>query len=462
MKRARNDEHHEDEAPKKTTHYSNETRNVIVGIARYMRGQGKTWKEIHEICVGSNIKVGKSTLRRWVTNTDASGVLQPTVKRSGRPSKLSADEKEVFAGWMLNQRFEGIPVTTKTGMAFIKKQFKVKVGLRTVENFFRELGFSRRQMKKTASGYRHSHEELIEKYSNWITKHRAKGRLSGLLCSVDATYTSHRADVVWSWLEKGSHAAPLTDGLSSYTNTIYTFIWSDGVNRTPCIMFTHNPAFNDSNEWCTTETRQKVREDFYAMAEEYGISPDRVVYIKSKSKKYVGEKVENIKHCLDMYNWPCGTILSDRGNGFGKKEETVFDAKSLQHVAYPSAVHQWLSPNDCNLHGRAKAVWRTNSPNWKDDVKESLYLMYLFDQTPKEKIINWFKNNLFLDGGRLTTEAVSAQMGEGKKGKSEFHRWCEYRYLTEVKKIVNFPNPRRQSVEDSLDGNYWQRKRGAQ
>ena len=65
----------------------------------------------------------------------------------------------------------------------------------------------------------------------------------------------------------------------------------------------------------------------------------------------------------------------------------------MDHVEYPSAVHQYLSPNDNKVHG-VKSVWYQEYEEL-DDVTRTLRLMQLLDQETEKNGARYFRENIF-------------------------------------------------------------------
>ena len=87
--------------------------------------------------------------------------------------------------------------------------------------------------------------------------------------------------------------------------------------------------------------------------------------------------------------------LSDNGNSFFPAGASVLSELGFrQHITYPSAVHQFLSPNDNRLHGTAKAAWRASRVDHSDDVDSSVLLLHLLDQQTTQHSSHWFERNL--------------------------------------------------------------------
>jgi 3-mercaptopyruvate sulfurtransferase SseA len=159
------------------------------------------------------------------------------------------------------------------------------------------------------------------------------------------------------------------------------------------MLFTHDPRFNPERA-SNIHLRQEQKEAYDAAFREYGIDTDRVVYIEAK-KNYCGESPKHYEDFLKYYNVDKNVlILHDGGNAFKRKKTSIFEENGYEkHVTYPSAVHQYLSPNDNKLHG-VKARWKEKYYKFEDSISPSLYLMQLIDERTTEHSYTYFQNNL--------------------------------------------------------------------
>lgn len=230
------------------------------------------------------------------------------------------------------------------------------------------------------------------------------------------------------------------------------------MNRTPSILVTHNPAFNDAEEYCTTPARRKCRETYYKMSDYYGIDRSRIIYKNVGKRVYVGERAENFRLVLDKYKdefKQSKVFLSDGGSGYKENGESVIEAAGLNHVIYKSAIHQWLSPNDNRHHGRTKGIWKTGNPEWEQDLQETLHLMHIMDNDPKNHMVEDFERNLMLGEGKPTVGRASEILGDGKSKMSNYQEWCDYLYRSSIMKEADLMDPTRSLIPSELDGAYW-------
>lgn len=170
-------------------------------------------------------------------------------------------------------------------------------------------------------------------------------------------------------------------------------ISGDGTNRTPCLMFTHDPKFAPIKN--PTERRKRIREELETALQQYNIKNDRIIYQKS-NKHYFAESPDVYEHFLNHYNIPKNTlILHDNGNAYKRAKVSIFDSNGFKnHVVYPTDVHQYLSPNDNKLHG-CKSIWSQEYYKFENEVSSSIRLMQLIDLETVKNSKRYFQNNLF-------------------------------------------------------------------
>ena len=129
-------------------------------------------------------------------------------------------------------------------------------------------------------------------------------------------------------------------------------------------------------------------------------------------------------------------IFSDNGNAFSTSNDLTVALQSPARAAtYPSCVHQFLSPNDSNHHGRAKAQWRAKNLKKKwdsvDPVTSDLYLLRCLTYDDPEAIAGDFQRNFFL-GKPLPRQATCCslidQKARLKKVKLDYFAICRGEY----------------------------------
>ena len=174
-------------------------------------------------------------------------------------------------------------------------------------------------------------------------------------------------------------------------------ISADGENQTPSMLFTYNPKFN----FKTSKTSYAKLHNLHLKLalKKYKIDKKRIVFMKGNGKKYVGESYSIIKHFLSFYQKigkvsASDLIFHDGGSSYKKQKVSVFDELGFQnHETYPVDVHQYLSPNDNNLHG-CKSKWTEEYYKMKDSISPPLRLMQLLDLDTIKNSKKYFKNNI--------------------------------------------------------------------
>jgi len=142
--------------------------------------------------------------------------------------------------------------------------------------------------------------------------------------------------------------------LSTWTNCIITCNWSDGVDRTPPILFTYNKKFDCSKKlYRETDEEFKSRKakfvKYYIDGTQVGILFQR----GDEKKKYAAEQPAFVDYFMQLYSdaidWKLVYAFTDAGNA---NKKIITNQYGFKHVfVYPPKVHHLLSPNDNNQHG---------------------------------------------------------------------------------------------------------------
>ena len=94
-------------------------------------------------------------------------------------------------------------------------------------------------------------------------------------------------------------------------------------------------------------------------------------------------------------------------------------------MPYPTAVHQYLSPNDNRLHGTAKQSWRASGVDFTDDVSASLSLLNLLDVDLQTHGKTWFSRNILKLTKDSARDIITGR--SGKKNELDEQRRYAYR-----------------------------------
>lgn len=442
-----------------TTNYSTETREVLGRMRALAPKHGIRKADYDALVLEAVPGFGKRSLRRYSSAIEQGTSVFTPDKATGRASKLSAEQKQIGIGFCLHEISERHMVTRQTLKTFFQEKFGVDVTLQTCGNVFKKYCMTRRALKVRTAGYTKTDEELIAEYRQFVVKIRVIIRNHVYVASVDFTYTGHRTERVYGYAPRGTKAPKVDRKITQFTNCIVTIVWHDSVNRTPAMLFSTNRDFMIGGG--KRKDRAGRMTKFEETCRKYGISQKRCVYKGNKlgkKKTFQRETDEILKDMLDFYAdvIPADTIfLSDNGNAFQSKENgepiDLLTYKDYVHEFYPADVHQWLSPNDNKLHGAAKARWRASGVDLKNDVEACVVLLkYLDEETTKSSGL-WFKQNMFLDGGRVTDDDILKVMGGSPTQNAAMFRACHKKYC----KVILKEKSAIDKLEDELDGSYW-------
>ena len=253
-------------------------------------------------------------------------------------------------------------------------------------------------------------------------------------------------------------------------------IWADGINRTPPVLFTFNPAFQTAAEWQTpvngkqrtlTSNRRAQVEHLEAVMDSFGIGMDQVKYVRSEGTKYCAEKEDLVADYFNHYrfDFPRSTVMfRDAGVAFNNVADRATCGRNIRKfVEYPPAVHHLLSPNDNNLHGAAKAKWRASSFYCQDDVTSSLYLLSELTRASQGAVVKHFDRAYMLNPDKPPTlERCTNLFSPGQTAKVAQVEWlksCRLVYTAfSARRVVTRHSPakvRHQHMECDLDGGFW-------
>jgi len=442
---------------------SEEVREALARVGAELQAEGVTNAVYLRVLDRAGYAVSRASLLRWKAATREGRSPFNADKQGGRPRALTKEQRALLVGFILERNFARADVDRRACRAFLKDKLGVELHVNSVGRYLALEDITRQVSRSRTAGQLLTDEELVSQYTAFVCELRRGPVLKNLFASIDFTFTGHRRRVVYTYAPAGGPQPKSGSKLSTFTNCIVTMVWSDGVNRTPAVLFTYNGAFRtDRPTRGKGKRKQKwADEKKYVkdMMAKYGISDMRVVYIgsdKNESKTCVSEKADLVRRFFEIHDPPTVPILTDDGRAFKEKDVDVLKSLGYQRVVYPPAVHQYLSPNDNNLHGEAKAKWRAEFTDWKDDVKVGLRLLQLLDEATVAHSKGWFDRNFMLGGGRVTEKRVATVMSGGAHKKLAYLRDCHRHYRV---KFMGAKDERPRMVCDNdcdLDGAYWQ------
>lgn len=420
--------------PKKTyaaASISDDAKTMIARLYKVQHAQGKRRCEFVADMGQAGYTFSESQLDRWVARINAGDTAVFSTKMSGASVHLMREQRDIAGGWLLSQNLRGISVHLSDYRNFCDEHFGRLLSKATVSRYLKEDGFSYRAMQSKTKGFTVDIVSLRRQLWDWVQTQRKEGLFNiqrSLLASIDFTFTGHRTERNSSFASQGGSQPMSSAAISQYTNCIVTVVWADGINRTPPMLFTYNPAFRQDRS--STARRAALVQHFDDCLNEKGIDVKRIVYVgeeKGESRSYVSESPALPRYFFGHYKVPKrAVILSDLGGSFVDQGKSVLlDLGFQKHACYPAAVHQYLSPNDNRLHGTAKKVWRESDIDYKDDVKSCIFLLHRLDNDIHTQSRMWFDRNMI----ELRESDVEGLIGSAGGKFSNLHKsWLrEYR-----------------------------------
>lgn len=333
-------------------------------------------------------------LYRQIRLVDSHGVTSARVKRAGRKPLLNPTQMEQIWDFVTTKNTNERPVERRHVQTFIRQTLGITGP--TTGNVLARLNMSKKVCQERTSPCKLTKGERVKIYYKFILKLREDNVLNdpSAIASMDVCTDSKGGFKKWGFSPINSGPIKITKVPKPYTSAIVTMVWGDGIDRTPSKLYTHDPFFNPTPG--LTPAKKMKREALTAMLTKLEIDEKRIVYIPRERSKYCGENPGIYEDFLDSYDIPKNTlILHDNGPAYKRKKVHILDARGFpNHRAYPSAVHQWLSPNDNNVHG-CKSKWHAEREDFSNDQERVLRLMQLIALETKERSKKYFRRNIF-------------------------------------------------------------------
>jgi len=326
---------------------------------------------------------------------EATGNTLTRVKTAGCKPLLKQDQIDELYAWVLAKNEKNEEIGRRHVQAFCHEAFGIKISVTSVGELLARLKLTLKRCRTKTTGFLSTKEILEKEYYDWILKMRGKMMFfkdPDLLRSVDVTHTRQPAQTRVTFSPLGSGPQFSKNKTLLYTDAIVTMVSADGKNHTPCLLFTFNPRLAPVQK--DTPRGRRLREELLEALMLYEITEDRIVYTKS-NKHFRGESAEIYKHFFNYYDVPKDAlILHDGGKAYKERKTSIFDSLGFpNHVAYPSRVHQWLSPNDNNLHG-CKTTWKEEYFDFGNEISAPLRLMQLIDCDTVKHSKYYFERNM--------------------------------------------------------------------
>ena len=435
-----------------STELSTDQRELVARLVGPLEVRGISRSIFRDVLADAGITVPKSSLDRWVRAHADTGRIFTAEKVSGAVALLDDEQCEIAAGWVLSRNDSNQVVSLASFSKFCASAFGVKLAQTTAHDYLHALGFSSKVSQVKTSGFTVDVDTLAKMMFEWKSERQRAGDLKGLLASVDFTFTGHRTDRRVTYAPAGGAQPKSSAAITRFTNCIVTVVWSDGINRTPPVLFTFNGKFRldrvGRKAWV-----QEGDKLVNALAR-FDINAKRIIYIgteKNETRIYASERTELLQRYFALYQIPPNVVIfSDNGKslfpGGVSALETLGFAK---HVSYPAPVHQHLSPNDNRLHGTAKARWRNNGVDFKDDVESSLLLLNHLDADLVAHGATWFKQNILDLTAKSARELIRGK--SGKRAQVDYDRLYAYHIFAGLD-ATGRPEETSASVPNDLHG----------
>ena len=396
MARAGYDGHVSSASTKRTYHAASvddPAKTILAQLYLVQAKRGVTRAAFRADMAAAGIVFSKAQFDRYVAAVAAGSPAIAQEKDSGRRAKLTEQQQTILWGWVLDRNLQNQRVDLTGFRAKSEELFGVSLSMGSASSYLAKGGFASRTAGNRAGGFRLDQEKQQQLLWDWVQGMDFPLKRQRL-CSIDFTYTSQRNLLQRTFSPSGTSQPKVNRPVSRYTNCIVTCVWADGANRTPAVLFTYNSAFRTDRK--RTARRTEMHEHLEREANRHHVDLGRIVYVGKKTgetRTFVQESDDLVKSFFMYYQVPENTvILSDCGHAFagGVLKALGF----LRHAQYPPAVHQYLSPNDNNLHGAAKQLWRQSGVDFRDDVPSSLLLLKLLDEQAATYSKSWFDRNM--------------------------------------------------------------------
>jgi len=333
----------------------------------------------------------------------------PPSKKLGLVPKLNDAQMDQICEWVYDKNDQNDDFGRLKVKQYIQDTWGIQLTERTAGNIMNRLGFTLKTCQVKTGGQKLSRAALEDIYYSWVVEQRTADSWSiplRRIRSIDVVYTRRPARKTVTYSPNGGRKQTSKTKPYAYSNALYAMISADGIDHTPSMMVTHDP--NMTLDQKDTPNGRARAAYFKACCEEFDIDPARVVYIKS-GRKWASECPEHYERFLSSHSTkalPKDSLIMHDGEGaFKRSKVSIFPALGFpNHLTYPAAVHQWLSPNDNNLHG-VKAAWSEDYPKFGCGVKSSLALMHLIDLAIPKHVKYYFLRNM-IDVKRSDLEHV--------------------------------------------------------
>jgi hypothetical protein len=202
----------------------------------------------------------RRTMDRHIATVHSTGHVLSVVKKDRSHSALDVDQMSVLNTWILGQNTKNSPIGYSDVQKFIHDKFNIEVCQRTSGNYLYRLGHSQKICQSKTAGFNKTNAELKSEYMQFITTMKKENRFvhaPSEIPSIDVTNTKKPPTRITTFSPIGGCQQRADSKTNLYTNAIVTMISGDGLNHTPCLLFTHDPKM--AKEQKKTSRGNRVR-----------------------------------------------------------------------------------------------------------------------------------------------------------------------------------------------------------
>lgn len=436
-----------------TAGVSPEVKTFAAQIALELQKRGVSRALFVEAAKETSYPVAKATLDRHIANIEKGEAPLSAEKKSGRKPLLSDEEWDVVAGAILCAQEK---THLQWVVDWISDNLHVDIDLSTVSVHLKEMKLTIKLVRKRPMPKGMTREQYVKLYFEDVLQlHNTCFFLASpdTIYTADATSNSRRLERETTIGMSGAPAPKFASPKLTYTDTYLAAVWMDGVNRTPTLMFTFNPALSEDGprweevkEWCTA----------------WGLETSQIVYAKS-DKTYFATTNAHISHFKALYRQRLrGTsVMHDAGNEFKIDGESILGDGATREFVFTPATHGEESVLDNNWFAIAKNWWRAEREKFcgLDFDKQSVYLLYCIDYYKSEQITRLYRRNFLLDQKKpslvqvdnllkQTTRMTFENQDRMERYIAAYKKWCE-------ENDEEVPPDVLEALESGLDGEYW-------
>jgi hypothetical protein len=389
-------------AKRSTDSASWETRQVVAEWAMAAKASGTPVRSFAKNGEKSSYSPNARTLQRHVASLERGEDPFKDEKETGRAPALLWEQKKVLCGAVLMSE-EKVDLLKFGRLS--EDYFGVFLPRSTASRYKDELGLSFQLVGSRPMPKRMSNDEYVLGCVEFLQNCRNEGffnvDVSKLACA-DSFTNSIRTfrEKTLNGIGKKQKKFPRAD--YKYTDGFTGCQWGDGINRTPCLHWSFNPAYSPSHG------------DAHAvncLFKDLDLNRDRTFFEKS-TKFYCAEKNTQISIFVQRYSRELKGchVLFDGGPAWKIKKHYVVDGYVQNFRVLPAAQHGELSVMDNNFNSIVKARWKAQfdrkTPEWAD----ALYLLKLTDGVDSASVARMFQRNYLLSEKELSVAAVEASL----------------------------------------------------